>query len=44
MLELLDHVDMAILAADVKPFLFNPEEVKRILLFKEFISSVREKE
>ena len=30
--------DMTKLAADVKPFLFNPQEIKRVELFKEFIS------
>jgi len=28
------------LASDVQPFLFNPDEIKRVTLFKEFVNKL----
>lgn len=39
LLELCDKFDFPALAADVQPFLFNPEDVRRVLMFPEYIRS-----
>lgn len=39
-LEKCSRIDMREMAEDVKPFLFNPEDDKRILLFVEYITRV----
>jgi predicted nucleotidyltransferase component of viral defense system len=41
LLKVLDGVDMKMLAKDVQPFLFKPEEISRVIMFKEFISSLQ---
>ena len=41
MAEVLDGVDMDKLAKDTQPFLFNPKEIKRVTIFKDFLSSLR---
>jgi len=40
LLKVLNGVDMTKLAKDVQPFLFKPEEINRVVMFKEFISSL----
>lgn len=36
----LQEIDLAVIAKDVEPFLFNPEDSKKIQLFKEYIQQV----
>jgi len=36
----IQSVDMKEMAEDVKPFLFNPKDIKQILLFKEYLEQV----
>jgi len=35
----ISRLDMASLSTDVKTFLFNPNDTKRITMFKEFLES-----
>ncbi len=39
-LKLCDSLDFKELSEDVKPFLINPEEINRVLMFREFIASL----
>lgn len=41
LLALCDNIDLKILARDVRPFLFNPEDSKKVRLFSDFISNVK---
>jgi len=41
LLALCDNVDLEMLARDVRPFLFNPEDSKKVRLFSDFISNVK---
>jgi len=38
---LCDNIDLEMLARDVRPFLFNPEDSKKVRLFSDFISNVK---
>lgn len=40
-LDLLDRVDLEVLAADVRPFLFNPEDDRRVRYFRGFWEQVK---
>lgn len=40
LLKVLNGVDMKMFAKDVQPFLINPEEISRVVMFKKFISSL----
>jgi hypothetical protein len=40
-LEKCRELDMEEMAADVKPFLFNPKDEKKILLFSEYMQQVK---
>jgi len=41
LLEVLNGVDLKVLAKDVGPFLFNENEIGRVLLFREFLESLK---
>jgi predicted nucleotidyltransferase component of viral defense system len=41
LLALCDSIDLKMLAEDVRPFLFNPEDSKKVRLFSDFISDVK---
>lgn len=40
LLEKIKNVDMELLARDVRPFLFNLDEIKRVTLFEEFVKQL----
>lgn len=40
LLKKIKNVEMELLARDVKPFLFNPDEIKRVILFEEFVKQL----
>jgi hypothetical protein len=40
--EVLDGIDMDKLAKDTQPFLYDPKDIKRVTLFKDFLSSLRD--
>lgn len=41
LLGILNDVDMEELARDVRPFLYYPDEIKRVLLFKEYVKQLK---
>lgn len=41
MLEVVSGIELKVLAKDVLPFLFNPEDIKRVTLFKEFVRQLK---